>query len=214
MNPIALAKKHPVATGGIVIVLLLIVAAASSGGGGGGVDKPSDAEIASQTQIAIATLNAQQQSGALAAQLQMMGMQFALQREELGVNKELGLAGLILQKEGLQAQKDLGMKQLQNDIDAVKIGADLEKYKAKASKKKGGGLFSGGLVGAIFSDARLKNNIHRIGTHSSGVGLYAYEYAWGGGYTVGVMAQEVARVNPSAVSRHSTGFMMVDYSSL
>lgn len=213
MNPLELAKKHPIATGGIVIVLLLIVVASSSGGGGGGADRPSDAEIASQTQIAIATLNAQTQSGALGAQLQMMGMQFALQREELGVNKEIGLAGLQLQKEGLQAQKDLASQQLANDALATKYAYEIEKIKVTPKKKKGG-IFSNGLVGAIFSDERLKHGIKRVGTHSSGVGLYAYEYEWGGGYTVGVLAQEVMRVNPGAVSRHQTGFYMVDYSSL
>jgi hypothetical protein len=73
------------------------------------------------------------------------------------------------------------------------------------------GLFSLGAagIGAAFSDRRLKSNINRIGTHKLGIGIYEYDIM--GRHEIGVMAQEVEKVMPEAISRHHTGYMMVDY---
>jgi hypothetical protein len=65
---------------------------------------------------------------------------------------------------------------------------------------------------SYFSDARLKSRIRRIGTHPIGVGIYEYEIF--GAPDVGVMAQELMTVMPSAVSVHPSGFYQVDYGSL
>jgi hypothetical protein len=65
-------------------------------------------------------------------------------------------------------------------------------------------------AGASFSDIRLKTNIKRIGTHPAGVGLYEFDYIWGGGKQVGVMAQELELVRPDAVFEVD-GFKAVDY---
>jgi hypothetical protein len=65
-------------------------------------------------------------------------------------------------------------------------------------------------AGASFSDIRLKTNIKRIGTHPAGVGLYEFDYIWGGGKQVGVMAQELEQVRPDAVFEVD-GFKAVDY---
>lgn len=64
----------------------------------------------------------------------------------------------------------------------------------------------------LFSDRRLKSNIIRTGTHPLGIGLYEYDIF--GERQRGVMADEVEAVLPSAVSTHSSGFKMVDYSKL
>ena len=76
------------------------------------------------------------------------------------------------------------------------------------------GLFSLGGSGAMaaatyFSDRRLKSNIQRIGTHKLGIGIYEYDIM--GRHEIGVMAQEVEKVMPEAICRHSSGYMMVDY---
>ena len=60
-----------------------------------------------------------------------------------------------------------------------------------------------------FSDRRLKSNIQRIGTHKLGIGIYEYDIM--GRHEIGVMAQEVEKVMPEAICRHSSGYMMVDY---
>ena len=63
-----------------------------------------------------------------------------------------------------------------------------------------------------FSDRRLKSNVKRVGTHALGIGLYEYDIF--GERQRGVMADEVEKVLPSAVSTHESGFKMVDYSQL
>jgi hypothetical protein len=65
-------------------------------------------------------------------------------------------------------------------------------------------------LGAMFSDRRLKRNVVRLGTRSDGLGVYGFDYIWGGGRQIGLMAQEVAILYPEAVGE-SGGFMTVDY---
>ena len=75
------------------------------------------------------------------------------------------------------------------------------------------GLFRLGTTAAMFaSDRRLKRNIRRIGTHRLGIGVYEYDYVWGE-HAIGVMADEVKKVRPSAVHR-VCGFDVVDYAEL
>ena len=71
-----------------------------------------------------------------------------------------------------------------------------------------------------YSDRRLKENIVEIGKHSSGIALYLFDYKseyhdlCGHGRQFGVMADEVERVYPEAVSSSPSGFKVVNYSSL
>lgn len=75
------------------------------------------------------------------------------------------------------------------------------------------GLFQLGSMAAMaMSDRRLKSNIVRIGTHPLGIGIYEYDIF--GQRDVGVMADEVLEVKPSAVVRHPSGYLMVDYGGL
>lgn len=91
---------------------------------------------------------------------------------------------------------------------------------ADATSAAGFGQFLGA-VGAAYlgkpptpSDCRLKKGIVRIGTHATGVGIYEYEYVWGGGRQVGVMADEVENVIPAAVVTGRDGFKSVHYGML
>lgn len=86
-----------------------------------------------------------------------------------------------------------------------KYNADMQAYNAKTGAL--GGLFGAGL--SLFSDARLKTNVVRIGATDAGQPIYSYQYIWGGPTHIGVMAQESP---DDAVSVHESGFMMVDYS--
>ena len=64
----------------------------------------------------------------------------------------------------------------------------------------------------IGSDVRLKKNIKQIGNYK-GLGVYSFEYLWNDEPQVGVMAQEVERVNPDAVIEVG-GYKMVNYGAL
>jgi hypothetical protein len=80
-----------------------------------------------------------------------------------------------------------------------------------------GGIAQGlGTVGAamIPSDYRLKTDIERIGTHSSGVGIYQYRYLGSPTQQVGVMAQELQEVIPEAVVTMPNGYLGVNYSMI
>lgn len=73
----------------------------------------------------------------------------------------------------------------------------------------------------FFSDAELKTNVRRIGTHKSGLPLYKWDWntiAHEIGATehdnVGVMAHEAKEKFPQAVYTHPNGYMMVNYARL
>lgn len=77
-----------------------------------------------------------------------------------------------------------------------------------------GGLFQlGGSIGSaaiMASDAKLKANIAKIGNLRNGLNIYSYNYLGDDLIRVGVMAQEVEKVLPNAVSMRN-GYMAVDY---
>lgn len=53
-----------------------------------------------------------------------------------------------------------------------------------------------------------------MGQTETGLPLYEYRYIGLPGIYRGVMAQDVARHTPAAVSRHESGFYLVDYDML
>ena len=78
-----------------------------------------------------------------------------------------------------------------------------------------GGLAQlGGTLGAaaLLSDRRLKSEIVRIGTHPRGFGVYSYRIF--GEPQIGVMADEVEKVLPEAVTTLPSGYKAVYYGRL
>lgn len=69
-----------------------------------------------------------------------------------------------------------------------------------------------GSFGALFSDRRLKSDVVRIGTTPHGLGFYEYNIF--GERQRGVMADEVEKIMPEAVSIHESGYKMVRYDML
>lgn len=74
-----------------------------------------------------------------------------------------------------------------------------------------GGMF--GLAGQALmaSDERLKTDIERVGTLDNGLPVYSYRYKSGGPIHIGLMAQDVEKVNPDAVGLMDNGFKGVYY---
>lgn len=90
----------------------------------------------------------------------------------------------------------------------------------QANNSTMGGLFglAGSLGGAalkygpaLISDARLKDNIRRIGTADNGLPIYSFQYKGDDTPRMGLMAQDVLHVKPDAVVMMPNGFMAVDY---
>jgi hypothetical protein len=73
-----------------------------------------------------------------------------------------------------------------------------------------GGLFGLGQAGILASDARLKEDIKRIGETDKGVPLYSYRYKGNPKLQIGVLAQELQKTQPEAVKEIS-GVKFVDY---
>lgn len=146
-------------------------------------------------------------------------------------------------QQGSQVQNPQGvqsynMPQVQG---ADYLGAAQNQYNANlanynAEQASSGGLF-GGLMGlgslglqayggsqgwykGIGSDQSIKENIKEIGALHNGIKIYKFEYrpeyknTWGHGEHIGVMAQEVEKVMPEAVSIHKDGYKLVNYSML
>ena len=81
----------------------------------------------------------------------------------------------------------------------------------------GGGGFAGdrgGGGGGRRSDIALKHDVSLLGVLDNGLGYYRFSYLGSDKAYVGVIAQEVQRVMPSAVSRGGDGYLSVDYRSL
>jgi hypothetical protein len=121
---------------------------------------------------------------------------------------------------GLRTGADIA--NLMGQQGAARAGAELAQGQAFANVLNLPAQFLGMQYGAkvgtpgfgnIFSDIRLKKNITRVGTRLDGLGVYEFEYVWGGGRQVGLMAQEVLGVYPDAVGE-SGGYLTVDYSKV
>lgn len=75
-----------------------------------------------------------------------------------------------------------------------------------------GGLFSAGAsLIPLLSDRRAKTDIRRVGTADNGLGIYLYRYRHGGPFQIGVMADEVENIAPSAVVMGPDNFKRVNY---
>ena len=104
------------------------------------------------------------------------------------------------------------------DIMGATYGNYNAEINAAAAKNQGlYGLYGAGLQAAAYtspewsswSDRRLKRDIVRIG-EVDGMGVYTFRYVWDNVRRIGLMAQEVMRVRPHAVSEIN-GFLAVNY---
>ena len=96
-------------------------------------------------------------------------------------------------------------------------------YENPSQQGLGNLLSLGGVAGMLgwrpFSDIRTKENIKQVGSMPNGLGIYEYEYkkefkdhpSAGYGKFMGVMAHEVEKVIPEAVSVDSDGYKHIDY---
>lgn len=93
----------------------------------------------------------------------------------------------------------------------------MQQWQAQMANRQAmmGGLFSLLLdKRALLSDKRAKTKVRKIGKTNDGLGLYSYKYKpeFGDPRThVGVMAQEVKKVKPEAVTKRPDGLFAVDY---
>ena len=84
------------------------------------------------------------------------------------------------------------------------------------NSKPGMSAFLGQMAApAAASDPRLKENVYRVGGLPNGLGVYSFNYIGDPkSLTVGVMADEVSRIQPEALGPEVDGFMTVDYDKI
>lgn len=83
--------------------------------------------------------------------------------------------------------------------------------KNKSLNEALGGMF--GIAGNFikYSDRRLKTDIKKVGKTDDGQNIYSYRYKGDRNMQLGLMAQEVEKAKPEAVSKDAFGFRRVDY---
>lgn len=129
----------------------------------------------------------------------------------------LGQAGGTYGQIGGQAgQTAIGLGGLNNSYNSAK-------WNAQAQASQGKGQVAGAGIGAaatMFSDMRLKKNVKALCKIN---GFQIVQWDWneegirvaGNAPTVGVIAQEAAKVDPTAVSvNKETGYLQVDYNKV
>jgi hypothetical protein len=83
---------------------------------------------------------------------------------------------------------------------------------ASGASAAGGGL---GALFSLFSDRRLKKDIKKIGKMDrSGLPIYSFKYKGDDAPRIGVMAQDVEKKIPQAVTHHPSGYKMVNYATI
>lgn len=86
-------------------------------------------------------------------------------------------------------------------------------YSNTAQNVAGLGLDAAAMF-AMFSDRRVKENIVRVAVLANGLGVYLFNYIWSGKQQLGVMADEVEKLLPHAVTTGMFGFKMVNYAEI
>jgi len=157
---------------------------------------------------------------------QMLQNQIDLQYNRLGGLTDLGSGTFTnlaqLGQASAAGQGTAGLKTAESvnkqyaDIGTAQASRALAEQKAQSQFQQGiSGIVGQGIqgLGSLFSDIRLKQNIKKVGTRPDGLNVYEYEYIWGGGRHLGLMAQEVNAVYPHAVGVVD-GYLTVNYSQV
>lgn len=67
---------------------------------------------------------------------------------------------------------------------------------------------------SLFSDRRLKEDVEKVGKMDDGTPIHVYRYKGDPVMHMGVMAQDVEKKHPEAVTTHPSGYKMVNYGAL
>lgn len=159
--------------------------------------------------------------GSLGQQQQQMGLLDANTLNSYGTQQqETEQQALDRQYQQYLLQQGYGQQQFQNNLGLLggigNLYAGATQKGTQTSTPGLGSILGVGLQAAsMFSDVRLKADIEPVGM-VNGRNWYRYRYIWDepGVRHHGVMAHEVLRTDPDAVSVDGSGFLKVDYGRL
>lgn len=166
----------------------------------------------------------------LSLQSQLQGIQTAEAQRQARFNEISSLLGrsqvgaganFAQTQSGYQGLDLIGAEQSNlNRISAYNIARMQTNAQKDAAKWQAGGAAIGGIasgLGSFFSDIILKSNIVFENKLKNNLPIYTFEYInkeHGQGRYEGVMAQDVEKTYPQAVSVSPEGYKMVDYSQI
>jgi len=162
-----------------------------------------------------------QQMGASQFQNQMRQQQIS--EEMMRRNQSLNELNALLSGSQVQSPQFQGYNQAGNAGGVDYSGAAGQQYGASIDAANirnaaiGNAINGAGSIAGMFSDERLKTDLVKVGEQN---GFNLYTWTWNelmpeafkrGKKGFGVIAQEVAKVMPTAIIIDNTGFMKVDY---
>ncbi len=160
-----------------------------------------------------------------ATNLYQMPMQMGTALAQFGQGNPGGVLGMSAQAPALNIQPANLVGATSNETQALQnqYAAQEQQYQGLMSGLFGtagtvlgamaGGPFgamAGGAAGKAFSDRRLKHKIKRVGKLDNGLPVYSFEYLGNSTPQIGLMADEVERLRPEAVTEVN-GIKLVDY---
>lgn len=169
-------------------------------------------------QQAAGSQNFNQQLQANQYQNQMRNQQLteAMQQRGFSLNEiNAIISGQQVQAPQFSGYSNSGVSQAQDFTKAQQnqYGAEMDAFNANQQQTAGYISAAASAAAMAFSDARVKRDIRRIGTHRRGFGIYRYRYIGERGSRVGVIAQDVRRFAPELVGS-LRGVLMVNYAAL
>jgi hypothetical protein len=133
-------------------------------------------------------------SGATAKGLQEFGSGLTQTYADKYIANQMGLAGL-----GTSAAQMLGAT------------GTTSKSQGTSKSSEDTGAFGQLMAMLAFSDPRLKKSVMKLGELKNGLGVYKYRYLDNTGPFIGVMADEVERIQPEALGPEIDGYKTVNY---
>lgn len=118
---------------------------------------------------------------------------------------------------GMQAGQQGAMLPVQAALaNAAGTGGLLGRYQNGTQTTKQGSSFMDVLgmglqAASLFSDARLKTDVRKVGKTDGGATVYTYRYGGEGPFHMGVVAQEIEASQPDALGPVVDGFKTVRY---
>ena len=153
----------------------------------------------------------------LSSDLGLLGALSGVVREEQALNQAL----LDRPAQSVAASNQANQQRINNLIAALGGAPTPTSTTQSSSPSNLDAITAIALAASAFSDRRLKVDLKKIGTHSTG--LNVYEWEWNAKAFVlgldkhprkGFIAQEVQKVFPEAVFEGTHGYLMIDYSKI
>ncbi|MAN60860.1 MAG: hypothetical protein CMI60_02830 [Parvibaculum sp.] len=172
-----------------------------------------------------ARLDDQKRSADMDIQNKILGADEALQNQKLGEASKLQMAeaqeASNLQMAEAQGEMDVqklkgegDMWSKEQEIGKAKTAMDVKMSQAAAAAAEAGQPKDRGLLGNLFSDERLKENIVKLGTSHNHIPIYKFNYIGDKTTYVGTMAQDLLEMGRDDAVGTKDGYYTVNYNSI